>query len=768
MKEKTECIKTRFPPEPNGYLHLGHAKSVNFNFGVASQYNGICNMRLDDTNPSKEDEEYVNSILEDVRWLRKADSNDPWEGDVRLTSNYFDTIFDAAVSLIKSGDAYVDSLSMEEMREYRGTLTEPGKNSPYRERSVEENLDLFQRMKAGEFPEGSCVLRAKIDMASPNINMRDPALFRIKHESHQNTGDAWCIYPMYDFSHPISDALEGITHSLCTLEFEDHRPFYDWTVDKLLDLKLLKDKPQQIEFSRLNLKYTVLSKRKLIQLVEGKHVLGWDDPRMPTLSGVRRRGVQPEALSLFCERIGISKADSNIDYGLLEDCIRETMDKTAFRAFAIVKPLKITIKNWEGENKNLSIPRHPKDESLGERKVPFGKNLFIERSDFFDADGPEGKATNGKPPKGFKRLLSNGKVRLKFGYVISCEEVVRDEETGEPIEIICNYDERTANGVTPEGEKRVKGIIQWVEASTAVKCTIRDFDRLFRVEEPGKETENFLDDINPDSNKEQKGCLIESSVAEDVYGTLEAIDYDDIYPLYESDLHYQFERAGYFALDKDSKSDDIIFNRVVTLRDTWGGPVKKESGRTRGQGRSNQKPKNQAPGEDATRVALRTSRILKVEPHPNSDKLLVCEVNCGDEDGLSRTVVAGLADIMSIEELTNRQVVCLTNLKPAKLAGIESTAMILASEDDENNFKLIEAPKDVEDGELLVFSGYEGKGEPDAMLKSKGAVKAWERVQSGLVGSSDGTVVFKNEGGNECQLLSTKGPITALPGSKVR
>ena len=768
MKEKTECIKTRFPPEPNGYLHLGHAKSVNFNFGVASQYNGICNMRLDDTNPSKEDEEYVNSILEDVRWLRKADSNDPWEGDVRLTSNYFDTIFDAAVSLIKSGDAYVDSLSMEEMREYRGTLTEPGKNSPYRERSVEENLDLFQRMKAGEFPEGSCVLRAKIDMASPNINMRDPALFRIKHESHQNTGDAWCIYPMYDFSHPISDALEGITHSLCTLEFEDHRPFYDWTVDKLLDLKLLKDKPQQIEFSRLNLKYTVLSKRKLIQLVEGKHVSGWDDPRMPTLSGVRRRGVQPEALSLFCERIGISKADSNIDYGLLEDCIRETMDKTAFRAFAIVKPLKITIKNWEGENKNLSIPRHPKDESLGERKVPFGKNLFIERSDFFDADGPEGKATNGKPPKGFKRLLSNGKVRLKFGYVISCEEVVRDEETGEPIEIICNYDERTANGVTPEGEKRVKGIIQWVEASTAVKCTIRDFDRLFRVEEPGKETENFLDDINPDSNKEQKGCLIESSVAEDVYGTLEAIDYDDIYPLYESDLHYQFERAGYFALDKDSKSDDIIFNRVVTLRDTWGGPVKKESGRTRGQGRSNQKPKNQAPGEDATRVALRTSRILKVEPHPNSDKLLVCEVNCGDEDGLSRTVVAGLADIMSIEELTNRQVVCLTNLKPAKLAGIESTAMILASEDDENNFKLIEAPKDVEDGELLVFSGYEGKGEPDAMLKSKGAVKAWERVQSGLVGSSDGTVVFKNEGGNECQLLSTKGPITALPGSKVR
>lgn len=358
----TQNVRTRFPPEPNGYLHLGHAKAVNFNFEVAEQFNGRCNMRLDDTNPSKEDEEYVEAILEDVRWIRRGDlpevdndsgDCDPWDESVRLTSNYFESIYDCAIALIESGDAYVDSLSPDEMREYRGTLTEPGKNSPYRERSVEESLKMMEAMREGGYKEGEHILRAKIDMASPNINMRDPALFRIKHETHQNTGDAWCIYPMYDFSHPISDALEGVTHSLCSLEFEDHRPFYDWVIEKLTSRGLLSCKPQQIEFSRLNLKYTVLSKRKLIQLVEGGHVSGWEDPRMPTISGVRRRGVQPEALKLFCERVGISKADSNIDFGLLEDCVRETMDKTALRAFAVLEPLKITIKNWESK---LTLP----------------------------------------------------------------------------------------------------------------------------------------------------------------------------------------------------------------------------------------------------------------------------------------------------------------------------------------------------------------------------------------------------------------------------
>ena len=767
-------VRTRFPPEPNGYLHLGHAKSINFNFGVASQYNGKCNMRLDDTNPSKEDEEYVQSILEDVRWIRQSNGKDPWDGNVCLTSNYFDEIYDCAVALIESGDAYVDSLSAEEMREYRGTLTEPGKNSPDRERSVEENLDLFKRMRDGEFKEGQYVLRAKIDMASPNINLRDPTLFRIKHESHQNTGDSWCIYPMYDFSHPISDALESITHSLCTLEFEDHRPFYDWTVDKLSDRGMLPAKPQQIEFSRLNLKYTVLSKRKLIKLVEGNYVTGWDDPRMPTLSGVRRRGVQPEALSLFCERIGISKADSNIDYGLLEDCIRETMDKTALRAFAIIDPLKVTIKNWEGDVQEISIPRHPKEESMGNRMVPFGKNLFIERSDFFDTEGPEGKANGGKPPKGFKRLLPNDRVRLKFGYVITCESIVRDEKTGEPIELICTYDDRTANGVTPDGEKRVKGIIQWVEATSAVKCTVRDFDRLFRVEEPGKESGDYLDDLNPDSVKVHDGCLVEASVADDVSNTMETIRQSGDKTVYPSSLHYQFERTGYFALDQDSSSKQIVFNRVVTLRDTWGEPVKEESQRKRGQQSGDdvdntpKKNTNQTPGEDATRVSLKACRILSAEAHPDSDKLLVCKVNCGDDDGEARTVVAGLAEKVAIDDLINKQVVCLTNLKPARLAGIESTAMILASEDKDGNFSLVGVPADVADGELLVFEGYQDKGEPDVMLKSKGAVKVWERVQSSLVGTSSGEVAYVNENGVECRLMSTNGAVSALEGSSIR
>ncbi|EED96383.1 tRNA synthetase, partial [Thalassiosira pseudonana CCMP1335] len=538
-------ITTRFPPEPNGYLHLGHAKAVSFNFAVARVFangKGRCHMRLDDTNPSKEDEEYVQSILEDVRWIQQGENVGPWFGDVRKTSDYFQLIYDAAIYLIENGEAFVDELSAEEMREYRGTLTEPGKDSPWRTRSVEENLDLFKKMRNGDFPDGKYVLRAKIDMSSPNLNMRDPVIYRIKHESHQATGDEWCIYPMYDFSHPISDAVEGISHSLCTLEFEDHRPLYDWTAERALKAGLVDVQPRQIEFSRLNLKYTVLSKRKLIKLVEDKFVSGWDDPRMPTLSGIRRRGVPPSAIRLFCERMGISKTDSNIDFTIMEDCAREVMDGESPRAFAILDPLKVTIKNWSGSLENFEVPRHPKREELGDRTVPFGSSLYIERSDFFDLEAP----------KGFKRLLPDGKVRLKYAYVISCDEVVRDPTTNEPVELVCSYYPETRAGVTPEGEARVNGIIQWVEASTAARCQVMQYDRLFKTEEPGKESDNFTDDINTESLQVLDNVIVEPSVAIDALS-----------------LTYQFERSGYFALDSSSTEKNLVFNRVVTLRDTW-------------------------------------------------------------------------------------------------------------------------------------------------------------------------------------------------------
>lgn len=656
-------------------------------------------------------------------------------------------------------------------------------------------------MKNGDFAEGECVLRAKIDMSSPNINMRDPTLFRIKHESHQETGDKWCIYPMYDFSHPISDAVEGITHSLCTLEFEDHRPFYDWTIEKLLPTGLIKAQPRQIEFSRLNVKSTVLSKRKLIQLVEQGHVNGWDDPRMPTLSGMRRRGVPPSALRLFCERVGISKADSNIDYSALEDCIRLEMDELCQRAFCVLQPLKVTLTNWEDAIEEFEAPRHPKIPEMGNRKIPFGKEVYIERSDFFDLHGPEGKANDGRVPKGYKRLLANGTVRLRYAYVIECEEVIRDPDTQEPIELKCKYFPDTRAGVTPEGMQRVKGIIHWVEGTTGVKCRVNQYDRLFKTEDPGKESGDFLQDLNPDSLQVLDTVLVEPSVADDALSILEALNRKGkpkTSVIYPSSLAYQFERSGYFALDKDSKDKhSLVFNRVVTLRDTWGDSnddKKQQNVRTRGRGDQSEKGDttegdviqidtvNQTgPVEDVRRIAFRAATILEAGPHPEADNLLVCKVDCGDvseDDGKPdyRTVVAGLAGKIPIDKLVGRKVVAVTNLKPAKMRGVESTAMLLASsngvEGNDEIVELLNVPSDVPNGELLFIEG-KGPSEPDAMMKSKGAMKAFDRVHAALKSNADGEATWVDSDSTDqkqCRLLTSAGPVTTdtLKGCAIR
>jgi glutaminyl-tRNA synthetase len=663
-------VRTRFPPEPNGYLHLGHAKAVSFNFEVARAFNGLCNMRLDDTNPSKEDSEYVESILEDVLWIQDGlFEGVPWDGKVRKTSDYFDEIYDCAVELIKSGDAYVDSLSAEEVREFRGSLTEPGKDSPFRSRSVAENRELFEGMKDGRFPEGAHVLRAKIDMSSPNINMRDPTLYRIKHEPHQETGDKWCIYPMYDFSHPIADAIEGITHSLCTLEFEDHRPFYDWTIEKLNRTGLFAYSPQQIEFSRLNIKSTVLSKRKLIRLVEEKHVNGWDDPRLPTLSGLRRRGVPPAALRLFCERVGISKAESNIDFSVLEDCIRETMDSSSPRAFCVLHPLKVTITNWNGRLEEFEVDRHPKVAEMGKRTIQFGKSVYIERSDFFDLDGPEGVSNGGNAPKGYKRLLPKGVVRLRYAYVIECTDVVRDPESGEPIELKCTYIPESRAGVTPAGMARVGGIIHWIEASTAVKCKVNQYDRLFTTEEPGRESGDFLQDINKDSLHVSDQVVVEPSVAVDALKVLAKCKASELErnsrKLYPSSLAFQFERNGYYCLDAASTVDGLELNRVVTLRDTWGSQQSESvTNSIKGDAKSDQRAEkiHREPLEDIRRVALRAATILSVEAHPEAESLLVCKVDCGDVSDTNeiagpRIVVSKLAGRVSQYDLIGKRVV---------------------------------------------------------------------------------------------------------------
>ena len=527
-------VHTRFPPEPNGYLHIGHAKSICLNFGIAAEFGGLCNLRFDDTNPTKEDVEYVESMKADVRWL-----GFDWDDRLFYASDYFEQLYQYAVQLIKAGKAYVDSLSTEEIRAYRGTATGAGRESPYRHRSVEENLDLFTRMRAGEFRDGTHVLRAKIDMASGNVLMRDPVMYRILRVPHHRTGDTWCIYPMYDYAHCVSDSLEGITHSLCTLEFEDHRPLYDWFLDALGIYH-----PQQIEFARLNLGYTVLSKRKLLTLVEQEYVTGWDDPRMPTLSGLRRRGYTPEAIRTFCERIGVAKRNSVVDLALLEHCLREDLNRRAPRVMAVLRPLRAVIVNYpEDQVEELEAVNNPEDPSMGTRKVPFSRVLYIERDDFRE-----------DPPRQFFRLAPGREVRLRYAYFITCTGVVKDDRTGEVVELHCTYDPATRGGDAPDGRK-VKATLHWVSAAHALEAEVRLYDHLFTNATPSDDEEgiDFTASLNPQSLEVLKSCWIEPSLAGAAPGD-----------------RYQFERLGYFCVDSaDSAPEALVFNRTVTLRDTW-------------------------------------------------------------------------------------------------------------------------------------------------------------------------------------------------------
>ena len=536
-----EAVRTRFPPEPNGYLHIGHAKAICLNFGIAEEYGGKCNLRFDDTNPEKEEQKYAAAIQEDVRWL-----GFDWEDRLFHASDYFESLFQYAVELIKMGRAYVDSLSMEAIRARRGTLTEPGQDSPHRNRPVEESLELFHRMKAGEFDEGDHVLRAKIDMGSPNLNMRDPVLYRIREADHYRTGAAWRIYPMYDFTHCLSDAIEGVTHSLCSLEFEDHRPLYDWFIDNLAP----PARPRQYEFARLNLEHTVLSKRKLLELVRERRVKGWDDPRMPTLSGLRRRGFTPRSIREFCERIGVTKSDAYIDMAALEHVIREELDANAPRRMAVLRPLKVVIDNYpENEEELLDAANHPQNSGLGSRQVPFAKALYIERDDFME-----------EPPRKFFRLAPGREVRLRYAYFITCNEVVKDADSGEVIELRCSYDPATRGGNAPDGRK-VKGALHWVSAKHALRAEVRLYDRLFSAANPERDGDDWKAWLNPASEETLTNCFVEPGLAE-----------------VAAEARFQFERLGYFCADrKDWRSEAPVFNRIVPLRDAWAKLRKTES-----------------------------------------------------------------------------------------------------------------------------------------------------------------------------------------------
>jgi glutaminyl-tRNA synthetase len=528
-------VVTRFPPEPNGYLHIGHAKAISLDFGVAADFGGVCNLRFDDTNPVKEDVEYVDSIREDVRWL-----GFDWGDREYYASDYYQQLYGFAEDLVRKGLAYVDSLSADEIRAYRGTLTEPGQDSPFRSRPVDENLDLFRRMRAGEFPDGAHVLRAKIDMDSPNINLRDPVLYRIRHAEHHRTGNTWCIYPMYDFAHPLSDAIERVTHSLCTLEYEDHRPLYDWCVEHATT----DHRPRQYEFARLKLNYTVLSKRKLLQLVEQNHVAGWDDPRMPTITGLRRRGYTPASIRDFCERIGVAKKENVIDLALLEHCVREDLNRHAPRAMAVLNPLKIVLTNYhEGQCEDMRVVNNPEDPGAGTRSVPFARELYIERDDFLE-----------DPPKKFFRLAPGREVRLRNAYLITCTEAVKDTQ-GRITELRCTYDPATRGGDAPDGRK-VKATLHWVAASTAVDAEVRLYDRLFSVEDPegaaAKRGTDVTEFLNPTSLEVLRHCKVEPMLASARPGS-----------------RFQFERLGYFAVDRDSVPGRVVFNRTVSLKDAW-------------------------------------------------------------------------------------------------------------------------------------------------------------------------------------------------------
>ena len=530
-------VHTRFPPEPNGYLHIGHAKSICLNFGIAKDYGGLCNLRFDDTNPTKEEEEYVKSIIKDVRWL-----GFDWEDRLLFGSDYFDKMYEYALQLVKDGKAYVDDQSAEEISWYRGTTTTPGENSPYRDRSIEENLDLFKRMKSGEFKDGEKVLRARIDMSHPNLNMRDPIMYRILHASHHRSKDKWCIYPMYDWAHGLEDSIEGITHSICTLEFENHRPLYDWFLDELGVYH-----PQQIEFARLNLTFTVMSKRMLLELVEGKYVNGWDDPRLQTISGMRRRGYSPSSIRNFCKRIGVAKVNSMVDFDFLEYCVREDLNKSALRFMGVLKPLKVVIENYPDDKiEEVEAVNNPEDPRAGSRKVPFSKVLYIEQDDFME-----------EPPKKFYRLAPGREVRFRYAYFIKCNEVIKKD--GKIIELRCTYDPETKGGYAPDGRK-VRATIHWVSASSAIDAEVRLYDRLFKIRDPaGQKGQDFKDFLNPNSLEILKTCKIEPYVKR-----LKPLD------------RFQFERLGYFCIDSDTTDKKLIINRTVTLRDIWAKIQKKQ------------------------------------------------------------------------------------------------------------------------------------------------------------------------------------------------
>lgn len=652
-------VHTRFPPEPNGYLHIGHAKSICLNFGVAKEFGGLCNLRFDDTNPTKEEEEYAASIKEDVRWL-----GFDWEDRLYYASDYFDRLYEFALQLIRDGKAYVCDLGPEEIRAYRGTLTDPGKDSPYRNRSVEENLTLFERMRAGEFEDGACVLRAKIDMASPNLNMRDPVLYRVLHTPHQRTGTKWCIYPMYDFTHGQSDSIEGITHSLCTLEFEDHRPLYDWFIRELQIFA-----PRQIEFARLNLSYTVMSKRKLLELVRGGHVSGWNDPRMPTLSGMRRRGYTAEAIRDFCDRIGVAKKESMVDIGLLEHCLREDLNLRAPRRMAVLHPLRVVIDNYpEEEVEYLDAENNPEDPAMGSRQIPFSRVLYIEQEDFRE-----------DPPKKYFRLAPGQEVRLKHAYYITCERVVKDETTGEVIELRCTYDPKTRGGWSQDG-RRVKGTLHWVSAAHAIEAEVRLYDHLFVTPNPAdpKEGADFTSLLNPKSIETITSCKIEPGLAASDAGT-----------------HFQFLRLGYFCVDAvDSTVDRPVFNRTTTLRDTWAKIEKtrpegdmtakaRQSDDRKGVAPVDGKRGDVAPGEDEitiddfARIDLRVGVVREANLVKGAKKLIRLMVDLGE--GRLRQIFSGIRSAYADPGiLVGKRVVVVANLKPRQMSFGLSEGMVLA------------------------------------------------------------------------------------------
>ncbi len=658
-------VHTRFPPEPNGYLHIGHAKSICLNFGIAAENKGgLCNLRFDDTNPSKEDVEYVESIKADIQWLGYD-----WGDRLYYASDYFEQLYEYALQLINYGKAYVCDLSLQEIREYRGTLTEPGRESPYRNRSVGENADLFKRMRDGEFPDGSRVLRAKIDMASPNLNMRDPVIYRILHTSHHRTGDTWCIYPMYDFTHGLSDSIEGITHSICTLEFEDHRPLYDWFLD---ELKVFH--PQQIEFARLNLSYTIMSKRSLLELVELGFVSGWDDPRMPTIIGLRRRGFTPESIREFCNRIGVAKKDSTVDVALLEHSLREDLNKRAPRVMAVLRPLRVVIDNYpEGKTEQLEAINNPEDPAMGTRKIPFSRVLYIERDDFRE-----------NPPHKFFRLTPGREVRLRYAYFITCVGAVKDEKTGEITEVHCTYDPQTKGGDSPDGRK-VKSTLHWVSAEHSVNAEVRLYDHLFTRENPAnsKEGHDFKSFLNPNSLEILESCHVEPSIANAAPGE-----------------HFQFERLGYFTVDNvDSKKRGIVFNRSVTLRDKWVKiekaqktevkTAKEEKKLERHGAITLERKKDDArPAEEIgidyfSKIDLRVAVIKEASHIEGSDKLIRVMADLGE--GHLRQIFAGIRSAYpDPSKLVGKKVIVVANLKPRKMKFGVSEGMILSGGQEGN------------------------------------------------------------------------------------